>query len=504
MTSAKASPARVDIVVIGSGFSGLGMGAALKRAGREDFVILEKAGDLGGTWRDNTYPGCACDIPSHLYSFSFAAHPGWSRMYPSQGEIWAYQKACADRFGLRPHLRFGQEVVRLAYDDAALRWHVETAAGAQYTARAVVCGLGGLHVPGFAAIPGRERFAGPSFHTAQWDHGVALAGKRVGVIGTGASAVQLVPEVAKEAAHLTLFQRTPPWVLPKGDRAMSVLERWLFGALPPVQAAYRAVIFALNEVRALAFTRDVSRMDLAKRQALRHLRTQVADPVLRAQLTPDYTIGCKRVLISNDYYPALQRRNVTLETGAVAEITEGGVRLADGRAVELDVLIHATGFKAFDILSRLQVSGLGGRSLNAEWAQAPYAHRGVTVSGYPNLFFLMGPNTGLGHNSMIVMIEAGIAYVMDALARMEAERVDALDVDQDAQTAWNADVQARLQRTVWHTGCRSWYLTPDGRNPTLWPDFTTRFSRLTRKLDREHYRALRENPKHEGVVIESA
>jgi cation diffusion facilitator CzcD-associated flavoprotein CzcO len=484
------SAERFDIAIVGAGFSGLGMAMELKRAGREDFCLIDKATNVGGTWRDNTYPGCACDIPSHLYSFTREMKPDWSRMYPRQAEIWAYQRALVERHGLESHLRLGWQVEDMTWNEADRRWTLMSADGRTITARNVVCGLGGLHIPQWPNIAGMDRFARASFHTARWDHSVNLAGKRVGIIGTGASAIQIVPEIAPETGHLHLFQRTPPWILPKGDRAMLGIERAAFRAIPPVQRFYRWLIYWLNEVRAIAFVKQPERMDRAANQALKHLEQQVSDPELRAKLTPDYRIGCKRVLISNDYYPALQRENVTLETTGIASVTPGGVTLRDGREVALDVLVYATGFKPFDMVEGLSITGRGGRDLGAEWGTAPNAHRGITVSGYPNLFFLMGPNTGLGHNSMIYMIESGVAYVMDALDKMDGAHAVAIDVKPEAQAAFVSDVRERLKGTVWASGCSSWYRGEDGEIPTLWPDFTFKYRKLTRELDAENYEFL--------------
>ncbi len=477
----------IGVAIIGAGFSGLGMAIALTRAGRRDFVILEKADGIGGTWRDNTYPGCACDVPSHLYSFSHDLNPGWSRMYPQQGEILAYQNDVADRYELRPHMRTGAHVTRLDWDDTALLWTITTADGRTFRARAVVSGMGGLHIPAFPDLPGMADFSGSSFHTSHWNHDTDLTGKRVAIIGTGASAIQVVPAIAPKVSHLTLFQRTPPWVVPKGDRAMSTFERGLFRTIPFAQQAYRWVIYALNEVRAIGFTRQPERMLRGETEGRAHIARQIADPELREKVTPNYRIGCKRVLISNEYYPALARDNVTLETDAIAAVTPQGVRLVDGREILADVIIYATGFKPFDMMESTTVTGRDGRDLAAEWGQSPNAHKGITVSGYPNLFFLMGPHTGLGHNSIIYMIESAIRYVMDALETLDKRGAAALDVKPQAQTAFVSDVKERLKGTVWATGCRSWYMNADGEVPTLWPDFTFRYRRLTAHLDAENY-----------------
>ena len=482
---------RVDdvagVAIIGAGFSGLGMAIALVKSGRRDFVILEKAAGIGGTWRDNTYPGCACDVPSHLYSFSHDLNPGWSRMYPQQAEILAYQNTVADRYALRPHIRTGAKVTELRWDEENALWTLTTEDRRTFRARAVVSGMGGLHIPAWPDLPGMADFEGPSFHTSHWDHATDLADKRIAVIGTGASAIQVVPAIAPKVAKLTLFQRTPPWVVPKGDRPMSTLERSLFRHIPFVQQVYRWVIYAMNEVRAIGFTRQPERMVRGEDDGRAHIARQIQDPQLRAKVTPNYRIGCKRVLISNDYYPALTRDNVTLETDPIVAITPEGVRLHDGREIAVDVIIYATGFKPFDMMESTTIIGRNGRNLGAEWGQSPQAHKGITVSGYPNLFFLMGPHTGLGHNSIIYMIESGIRYVMDALETLDRRGAAALDVRPEAQSAFVADVRERLKGTVWATGCRSWYMNADGEVPTLWPDFTFRYRRLTARLDAANY-----------------
>jgi cation diffusion facilitator CzcD-associated flavoprotein CzcO len=483
-----ATTADVDVVIIGAGFSGLGMAIALLKAGRRSFAVLERAESVGGTWRDNTYPGCACDIPSHLYSFSFEQNPGWSRMYPPQGEIRAYLERVVQRYGLAPFLRFGRNVKSMAYDEAAGLWRVASDDGETVTARVVVSGMGGLSNPAWPSIPGLESFKGPSFHSAQWDHGVDLAGKRIAVIGTGASAIQFVPQIAPEAAQLYVFQRTPPWVVPKLDRPMRGWEKALFRALPFTQTWFRRAIYCIAESRAAGFIKQPDRLKKAQALALKYLHGAVADPALRARLTPDYVMGCKRILISNDYYPAIVRENVELVTDPIDHVTEDAIVTRDGETREVDVIIHGTGFAAMDPLYRVEVRGVGGRTLSQDWAHGPQAYLGLTVAGYPNLFFLMGPNTGLGHNSMIYMIESQIRYVMDALEVMQRKGARAMALKAPVEAAFNAELQQTIAGSVWNSGgCKSWYLNAEGRNVSLWPGFTFVYRRRTRKVDQGAY-----------------
>ncbi|MGJ6963387.1 flavin-containing monooxygenase [Streptosporangium sp. G11] len=482
--------ARPGITIIGSGFAGLGMAIKLKEAGYHDFVILEKADDLGGTWRENTYPGCACDIPSPLYSFSYELNPGWSRMFSRQAEIQDYMRACVEKYGLAPHLRFGEEVVGLEYDDAARDWRVLLAGGETFATNAVVSGIGALHVPSLPAIPGRESFAGPSFHSARWDHSVDLTGKRVAVIGTGASAVQFVPRIAGQVSRLHVFQRTPPWIHSKPDFPFSPRAKRILG-LPGAARALRNAIYWALEARALGFTVDPRLMGAQRKAALRHLADQVPDPVLRARLTPDYMIGCKRVLISNDYYPALARDNVEVITDGVREIRENSIVDSTGRETEVDVLVYGTGFKVTDALNEWRIVGRNGRKIQDAWQDGVEAYHGTTVAGFPNLFFLLGPNTGLGHNSVVFMIESQVRYVLGCLRLLSRTKARALDVRPEAQRAYNDRLQDRLNRRVWNEGgCGSWYLDEHGVNRTLWPGFTFEYWARTRRPRREAYELI--------------
>lgn len=475
------------VAVIGSGFAGIGVSVALQRAGIEH-VILERADDLGGTWRDNRYPGCQCDVPSHLYSFSFALNPDWSRTYSPQPEIWAYLRRVSDRFGVTPRIRFGHEVLDCAWGGAAKRWRIQTTAG-RFTAGAVVAGVGGLSEPTFPDIRGLDRFQGDLFHSASWREDAPLDGKRVAVIGTGASAVQLVPKIQKTAARLLVFQRTPGWVLPHRDRPITDRERRLYRHLPIAQRLVRWGVYWLRELIVIGLAKNPKRVEPIRRLALQHLERQVPDPVLRARLTPSFSPGCKRLLPSNEYYPALTQPNVELVTERIREIREHSIVTADGREREVDVLIAATGFHVTDHPFFERVRGSDGHSLAERWATTgDRAYKGTTVSGYPNLFLMGGPNTGLGHTSVVVMLEAQIPYVIGALKLLRKRELAAVEVKPEAEEAYNRDLQGRLEKTVWNSGgCASWYLDAKGRNTVLWPDFTWKYRLLLRRFDRDAY-----------------
>lgn len=475
------------VIVVGTGFAGLGMAIRLRQQGMTDFVVLERAGDVGGTWRDNGYPGCACDVPSHLYSFSFELNPSWSRSFSSQQEIWAYLQRCTDSYGVRPHIRFHHEVLDAAWDHTRCRWRVRTNHG-ELTSDVLVTGTGALSDPSIPDIPGLKSFQGAVFHSAQWDHDYDLTGKRVAVVGTGASAVQFVPQIQPAAAELTVFQRTPPWILPRNDRDNSDLERRLYRRVPGLQRLVRSGIYWARELSVPGFTRNPRLLKVAELIARRHLRRQVPDPALRAKLTPGYTIGCKRILLSDDYLPALARSNVDVVTAGLAEVGPDWVRAADGTRKDVDAIIFGTGFHVTDMPVAARIRGRDGRTLADTWSEGAQAHRGTTVAGFPNLFMLVGPNTGLGHTSMIYMIESQVAYTVDALRYLRRSGAGAVEVRPEAQAAYNDAVQSRMERTVWSAGgCMSWYLDPQGRNTTLWPTFTWRFRRATRTFRPDEY-----------------
>ena len=475
------------VLIVGSGFAGLGMGARLRQAGFEDFAILEAASRVGGTWRDNHYPGAACDIESHLYSFSFAPNAQWSRIYAPQPEILAYLEACVDRFGLRPHLRLDTAATRATFDEAAGVWTVETSRGETLRARVLVAGCGGLSRPVYPQLEGLESFAGASFHSARWEHGVSLEGKTVGVIGTGASAIQLVPAIAPQTGRLVLFQRTPPWILPKQDRAYSTGELTRFRRGTFWQKLERLKQYTRHELLAAGFVWQPAILRWAQRFAHQHLEAAIGDEGLRAKLRPSYQMGCKRVLLSNDYYPALARSNVQVVTEPITRVTPSGVQTADGREHRLDVLVHATGFQAADPVSPFEVRGRGGVSLDEAWRDGALAYLGTSVAGFPNLFLIVGPNTGLGHSSMVYMIESQVQYILSAVKRLSRDGWKAVDVRADAQRTYNERLHARFPRTVWNTGCASWYRAKNGKNTTLWPGFTFEFRWRTRRFDAAPY-----------------
>jgi len=473
----------VTIAIVGSGFAGLGMAIALLRAGRRDFVVLEKAAEVGGTWRDNTYPGVACDVASHLYSFSFAPNPNWSRRFSPGPEIQQYLQHCAATSGVLPHIRFGFAVCQARWLQDQQLWRLVAASGEVVLAKYVVAGMGGLHRPLLPQIQGLGDFSGPSFHSAQWRHDIDLRGKRVAVIGTGASAIQFVPEISKVAAEVALYQRTPPWILAKDDAPIAPWKRALFRRLPLLQLLKRALIYTSLELRVPGFTRLPGALRLAQVLALGHLQRQVADPALRRKLTPDYIMGCKRILLSNNYYPALSQPHVQVYTTAISRVVPDGVVLTDGSHQSADVLIYGTGFAATDPLPPGLLFGQDGLDITQAWQNGPEAYLGTAVHGFPNLFLLVGPNTGLGHSSMIYMIESQIAYVLAALQTAERKQARQLVVRRDVQDRYNVRLQQRLLTTVWHRGgCRSWYLHASGKNVSLWPGFTWQFRRATARF----------------------
>ncbi|MDT0437989.1 MULTISPECIES: NAD(P)/FAD-dependent oxidoreductase [Streptomyces] len=482
----------VRVAVIGSGFGGLGAAVRLRREGVTDFVVLERAGSVGGTWRDNTYPGCACDVPSHLYSFSFAPHPDWPRTFSGQEHIRAYLEHVTDLFGLRPHLRLDTEVLRMAWDAERLRWDIETTAG-RYSADLVVSATGPLSDPKVPDIPGLDSFPGEVFHSARWNHGFDLRGKRVAVVGTGASAIQIVPAIAPDVSRLTLFQRTPPWVMPRVDRRITGAERALHRALPVTGRLRRGVLWGIRELQVQAFTKHPDELGFVEQLARRNMARAIKDPALRATLTPDYRIGCKRILLSSTYYPALARPHVDVVAAGLAEVRGSTVVGADGTEAEVDAIVFGTGFHVTDMPIAERVFGAGGQSLAQAWSGGMESLRGATAAGFPNWMTVIGPNTGLGNSSMILMIESQLNYLADYLRQLDVlgGRV-ALDARPGAVRAWNRRVQQRMERTVWNTGgCTSWYLDAAGRNTTVWPGTTTEFRRATRRVDLAEYAVLR-------------
>lgn len=478
----------VDVVIVGTGFSGLGAAIRLRQEGFADVLLLERADDLGGTWRDNRYPGCACDVPSRLYSFSFARNPAWTRRFAPAAEIHAYLREVAARHGVTDRIRYGCAVEGARWDAAAARWTVETTQG-PVTARVLVLATGALSNPVLPDVPGVDTFRGAVVHSAQWPAGLDLAGKRVVVVGTGASAIQAVPALQPQVAHLTLLQRTPAWIVPRHDRPVPPWLRRLYAAAPPLDTAMRALTYAVRELTFLPFRYPGVRR-VTSLVARAHLRRQVRDPALRAQLTPRYGMGCKRVLVSDDFYPALQHPNVTLVPAALARVEPDGVVAADGSRHPADVLVCTTGFIPGGIPpAAAHVVGAGGESLAAVWARdGMAAYASTTVAGFPNLFVIPGPHTGIGHTSLIYMLEAQVEHLVGALRHMRRAGLAWMAPRPDAQGTDHARVQARMRGMVWVAGgCHSWYLDARGENHTLWPDFTFRFRRRVARWRADHY-----------------
>ncbi|HET8731102.1 MAG TPA: NAD(P)/FAD-dependent oxidoreductase [Moraxellaceae bacterium] len=474
-----------EIVIVGSGFSGIGMGIALRKAGRHDFIILEKGGDVGGTWRENHYPGAACDVPSNMYSYSFEPNPDWSRSYSPQPEILDYIRRCASKYGVTPHLRFNREVVEARWSADEEKWHLTTGNGEFHTCRFLLSAIGGLSRPALPKVKGLEQFKGPMFHSANWQHDVNLEGKRVAVIGTGASAIQFVPAIQPRVGKLVLMQRTPPWIIPKVDIAIAPRVQDLFRKLPLAQRLTRNGIYWVSETFGLGFVHPKAMAGI-EAWARKHLKSQVADPVLREKLTPNYAVGCKRVLFSNNYYPALSQPNVEVVSAGVKEVTDRGVIDANGQLHEVDVIICGTGFDVQDPLGPLKVYDEEGRELRERGSMSGYL--GIAVPKLPNTFFLLGPNSGLGHNSIIFMIEAQISYIVKCLDEMDRRRVSTIEVTEEASREFNEDIQRQLKKMVWSAGgCKSWYLNERGENNTLWPGFTWKYWLRTRHPDFAHF-----------------
>lgn len=496
MDRRRADAATPSIAILGAGSAGICMAIRLLEQGRRDFVIFEKADSLGGTWRDNTYPGCACDVPSHLYSFSFAQWSGWRRRFAPQSEILAYLRQVANDRGVDRHIQFGTRITSLRWCDERLVWTLVADDGRRFTARAVVSAVGGLHLPAEPRIDGLDSFAGPHFHSARWNHEVDLTGKRVAVVGTGASAVQIVPAIASRVSRLLVFQRTPNWILPRNDRAYSVLERSAYRWVPGLLRLSRWLYFWQSEITAIGFTVRRKQVGRGQKKSRRFLTATIADRAVCDRLSPTYALGCKRVLLSDDFYQSLTLPQVELVTDPITRITPGAVVTGDGKERPVDVIVCATGFLPFNPSAEIEIHGRGGKVLSEEWKSGPRAFRGVAVAGYPNYFMLMGPNSGLGHNSVLFVIESQVRYIGQCLQWLERGRLATVEVTEEAQKAYNDDIERRFLRTVWETPpeqkwplpCTSWYRHASGRITALWPGFAVGYWRIMRRPDLRHFR----------------
>ncbi len=478
----------VKLAIIGTGFSGIGMAIRLKQLGRDDFTIFEKAEDVGGCWRDNTYPGCCCDIPSHLYSFSFEQRAEWSRKYPSQGEIHQYLKDCAEKYQLHSKIQFNSHVIEIRYHDRDKLWMLTMASGEKVMANFVIAGKGPLHTPNLPSIDGLESFSGCVFHSSQWDHSYDFSGKRVAVVGTGASAIQFIPQIAPKVAQLYVLQRSPGWMLPRPDRAIRGWEKWLFKRIPGLLKVYRKYQFWIHEMRVIAFREGTFLHRKTVAMAEKYMRSEVSDPKIQQKLLPNFSLGCKRMLISNDYYETFNRDNVELIAAGIERVEGNRVFAADGSSREVDAIIFGTGFEAADPIAPNFLYGPDNSDLFDRWDdEGAQAYKGVCVAGLPNFFFLVGPNSGLGHNSMILMIEAQIQYILDCLEYMDAQGIDQWQVQRSAQDRYNQDIQGDVDESIWASGCRSWYLNKKGRNTTVWPGFVYEYQREMKKLEASAY-----------------
>jgi cation diffusion facilitator CzcD-associated flavoprotein CzcO len=480
------TPVSTRVAIVGSGFGGLAAARELKQAGVQDFLILERASDVGGVWRDNSYPGCACDVQSHLYSFSFAPNPDWSRAFSPQAEILAYLQRCARDLGLMPHVRLNHEVLQAKWDDASASWHIKTNHG-EVRAQHLVGAFGSLSDPLIPQIPGMETFQGEVFHSAHWPRNFKHQGKRVAVLGTGASALQFIPAIQPDVAQMHVFQRTPPWVLPRHDGPISSTARMLFRKLPWLQQLARAQIYVHREALALGFLHP-RLMARTQAKALRHMHAAVQDPALRKKLTPDYTLGCKRILISNTYYPALAQANVEVVTDGVQKIVADGIIGRDGVFRPVDAIIHGTGFQTKDLPFTHLIQDSQGRTLASAWRGSPQAYMGTTVHGFPNLYLLHGPNIGLGHTSVVYMLEAQARHIAGVVRMAQAKGCAVVEPTAAAQQRFVTRIEQMMRGTVWVAGgCDSWYLDETGRNSSIWPGFTFSYARAASRVVEQDY-----------------
>ncbi|MFW0797467.1 NAD(P)/FAD-dependent oxidoreductase [Gordonia sp. CPCC 205515] len=486
----------VQIAIIGAGFSGLGAAIKLTQNGFDDFVILDRGTDFGGTWRDNTYPGAACDVPSRLYSYSFAQNPSWSRTYSHQPEIHRYINGVADRYAIGEKTRWRTEVTQARWDEATRQWTLDTerdGVTTQVRARFLVGAVGPLCEPNLPDIEGFDTFGGTIVHSARWDNDNDYTGKRVAVIGTGASAIQVVPELAKTVAHLDVYQRTAPWIVPRTERAYSGAEKWAFAKVPGFQNAMRGVVYGLNEATAFGLTYSPSALKPVELICRGNIARSIRSAELRTKVTPSFQVGCKRILRSNDWYPAIARRNVDLITDPIASISPTGIVTSDGVTHDVDVIVVATGFHVTDSPVFDKIIGVDGRSLAGVWDEiGMQGYKGSFINGFPNMMLMVGPSTGLGHTSMVYMIESQLNYLVDFVKTARAQDLTRVEVRLDAQRAYNADIQHEMRNSVWvNGGCASWYADKHGNITTLWPGFTFNFRKITRRFDIAAYDVLR-------------
>jgi cation diffusion facilitator CzcD-associated flavoprotein CzcO len=478
------------IVIVGAGFGGLGMAIRLKQEGFDDFILLEKSGEVGGTWRDNTYPGAACDIQSHLYWFSFDEQPNWSRIYPLQHEILGNIRDMAKRHGLMSHIRFHAELAAAHWDDEALLWRLSLQDGTRLRADTLITAWGQLNAPSMRDIPGVAAFGGASFHSARWNHDAELQGRRIASIGNGPSAAQFIPELAAVADHLTVFQRSPNYIVPREDRSYTEEERSLFLADRRARWQSRDGYYQDHETWHGAMRQNTPKAEEFSQVARAHLEAQVADPVLREKLWPNYQIGCKRIVISDDFLPAMARPNVSLVTERISHIEAAGIRTQDGVLHEVDVIVYGTGFETQQFAGAADIVGRDGRSLREEWQAAPRAYLGMTVPGFPNFYMLYGPNTNLGHNSILMMLECQIDYVLQAIGEVERKGGAPLEVKSEALAQFYDRLQADLRGSSWAGSCKSWYKTADGLVTNNWSGSVEDYKALTGKIDIMHYTFL--------------
>lgn len=478
---------KIDTLIVGTGFSGTCVAIKMKEAGMNDFIMIDRSSEVGGTWRDNSYPGAACDIPSHLYSFSFAQNPNWSRKYPSQPELFEYTKGVIERYGLMPHIRLNQTVKKAVYQEDTGYWRVSTNV-AEYECHQYISCVGALSDAKMPDnIPGIESFKGHSFHSSKWDHDYDLTGKRVAVIGTGASAIQFVPEIADAVGSLDIYQRTPPWIIHRDDRPISKMEKWLFKHVKPYQSLFRNWIYWQHELRVFGIVINPAFMKIFQKTAKRHLENQVKDEALRKRITPDYTIGCKRILVSNDWYPAIQKSGVSLIDAGIEKVTEKGIVDKQGNEREVDLIIYNTGFYATGNPAWKTVIGCNGLSLAERWKEGEEAYLSTHVPEFPNMLMMNGPNFALGHSSMIYMIEAQATHVLNCLKVIKQQSLKSLAVKDSVNREFNDDLQEKLNDTIWSTGCQSWYKNANGKITALWPEFTFTYKNKTKRFNADDF-----------------